>query len=207
MDYSSFIQLLNDEIHPDPEHPLRHIIRFRNRREFHSFLHQIANFKSNFQRLQYIQPLKIIHGFYCSLQSMKNIIQQPYILKVETDEKIKVHAIPQESHPIRALGSAVIPWGVQHIKAPKAWHKTMGENVRIAVIDTGVDFSHPDLQGVLGRGTNLINRFMFPYDDNGHGTHISGTIAAANFHSGMVGVAPRAQVFPVKAFFANGPQL
>lgn len=76
--------------------------------------------------------------------------------------------------------------------------------MKIAVIDTGVDFSHPDLKYSLTRGINLVHRNMPPYDDNGHGTHISGTIAAANSTQGMIGVAPRSVVYPVKAFDHNG---
>lgn len=76
--------------------------------------------------------------------------------------------------------------------------------MKIAVIDTGVDFAHPDLKYSLTRGINLVHRNIPPYDDNGHGTHISGTIAAANSTQGMIGVAPRSVVYPVKAFDHNG---
>src|SRR5690606_2659177 len=54
------------------------------------------------------------------------------------------------------------------------------------------------------RGINLLVRSMLPHDDNGHGTHISGTIAAANRMQGMIGVAPRSIIHPVKAFDHNG---
>ncbi|WP_420798630.1 S8 family peptidase [Paenibacillus beijingensis] len=97
-----------------------------------------------------------------------------------------------------------IPWGVRHIRAPQAWSQTTGYRVKIAVIDTGVDFSHPDLKNSLAGGINLVNRAQPPHDDNGHGTHIAGTIAAANRIQGMIGVAPRAIIYPVKAFDQNG---
>ena len=93
---------------------------------------------------------------------------------------------------------------MQEIKAPLAWSSTTGHRIKVGVIDTGVDFSHPDLKHSLGRGINLLNRGMLPHDDNGHGTHIAGTIAAANQLHGMIGVAPRAMIYPVKAFDHNG---
>src|SRR5690606_18415858 len=51
---------------------------------------------------------------------------------------------------------------------------------------------------------NLIYRTVPPHDDNGHGTHIAGTIAAANRLHGMIGIAPRAAIHPIKAFDQNG---
>ncbi|MBB6670576.1 S8 family peptidase [Cohnella nanjingensis] len=97
-----------------------------------------------------------------------------------------------------------IPWGVRRIRAPKAWNRTTGQRVKVGVIDTGVDFQHPDLQHTLERGINLLQRTMLPQDDNGHGTHIAGSIAAANPVRGMIGVAPRSAIYPVKAFDYNG---
>ncbi|KKO52589.1 S8 family peptidase [Paenibacillus sp. DMB20] len=118
---------------------------------------------------------------------------------VEEDSQVHIHAVQ------RSIGTGPgVPWGVKHIKAPQAWSISTGYRVKIAVIDTGVDFSHPDLQQSLTRGINLVNRGILPFDDNGHGTHISGTIAAANSAQGMIGVAPRSTVYPVKAFDHNG---
>lgn len=120
-------------------------------------------------------------------------------LMVEEDEQVHIHAIQG------TIGTLTgIPWGIKQIKAPQAWSTSTGHRVKIAVIDTGVDFGHPDLKYSLTRGVNLVHRNIPPYDDNGHGTHISGTIAAANSTQGMIGVAPRSVVYPVKAFDHNG---
>lgn len=120
-------------------------------------------------------------------------------LMIEDDDQVHIHAIQG------TIGSvAGIPWGIKQIKAPQAWSTSTGYRIKIAVIDTGVDFSHPDLKYSLTRGINLVHRNILPYDDNGHGTHISGTIAAANSQQGMIGVAPRSVVYPVKAFDHNG---
>ncbi|BBI31073.1 hypothetical protein KCTCHS21_04720 [Cohnella abietis] len=113
---------------------------------------------------------------------------------------MRVHALPKGS----VVTEKGIPWGVKHIQAPQVWNRTTGHRVKVGVIDTGVDFTHPDLRHSLERGINLLHRMALPQDDNGHGTHISGTIAAANELQGMIGVAPRALIHPIKAFDHNG---
>lgn len=96
-----------------------------------------------------------------------------------------------------------IPWGIRHIQAPMVWKTATGREIRIGVIDTGADYSHPDLRDSIGGGVNLIYRHLPPMDDNGHGTHISGTIAA-RAGQGMSGIAPHAKIYAVKAFDHNG---
>jgi subtilisin len=100
------------------------------------------------------------------------------------------------------------PWGVQRVNASAAWNRTMGQGVKVAVIDTGIDASHPDLAGAVAGGFNAVdsaNPDAFG-DDQGHGTHVAGTIAAARDGKGVVGVAPKARLYAVKVLdrFGNG---
>ncbi|MCM3635500.1 MULTISPECIES: S8 family peptidase [Paenibacillus] len=104
----------------------------------------------------------------------------------------------------RKLVNNGIPWGVDKIKAPQAWTFSTGRNIKIGVIDTGIDYHHPALRGSILPGINLVESNRPPVDDNGHGTHIAGTIAAANAAHGMIGVAPHALIAPVKAFDQYG---
>jgi subtilisin family serine protease len=78
-----------------------------------------------------------------------------------------------------------------------------GAGVGVAVIDTGIDLNHPDLGRVVP-GANCVRRAALPNDDNGHGSHVAGTIAARDNDLGVVGVAPEATLFAVKAFNASG---
>lgn len=99
------------------------------------------------------------------------------------------------------------PWGVDFVDAPAAWPLTEGEGTRVAVIDTGIDYRHPNLTTGIGIGVNLVSPGSRPQDDSGHGTHVAGTIAArtgARTIPGLVGVAPAATIYPVKAFDRNG---
>jgi major intracellular serine protease len=95
-------------------------------------------------------------------------------------------------------------WGITAFDLPKAWEKTKGQGVKIAVLDTGCDLDHPDLVGNLIDGINFIDQSKKPWDDNKHGTHVCGIIAAENNEIGMVGVAPNAKIIPVKVLDKNG---
>ena len=97
-------------------------------------------------------------------------------------------------------------WGPALIGAPAAWAVTMGSpSVVIAVLDTGVDFSQPDLRAALVPGYDFVNRDDEPSDDNGHGTRTAGIVGArADNGLGISGVCPRCSVMPVKVAGADG---
>jgi subtilisin family serine protease len=98
----------------------------------------------------------------------------------------------------------IIPWSISYFKLEKEWAKAQGEGVTVAVIDTGCDLDHPDLKDSLVDGYNFIGRNRTPVDDNGHGSHVAGTIAAQNNKKGIVGVAPKSKIMPIKSLDANG---
>lgn len=98
------------------------------------------------------------------------------------------------------------PWGIRRVNASAAWARTQGEGVKVAVIDTGIDSTHPDLRGAVAGGWNAVDpehRDNFK-DDQGHGTHVAGTIAAIKNGEGVVGVAPKAKLYAVKVLDADG---
>jgi len=80
-----------------------------------------------------------------------------------------------------------------------------GSGVIVAVLDSGYDFTHPDLIGQSVPGWDFVNDDNSPADDNGHGTHVSGTIAAkTNNAMGIAGVAYNAKILPVKVLNGAG---
>jgi subtilisin len=95
-------------------------------------------------------------------------------------------------------------WGVKRIKAPDVWETTKADGIKIAVIDTGIDYNHKDLQGRYAGGYDTANDDTDPYDDHGHGTHVSGIVSTALDGAGLVGVAPGGQILAVKALGADG---
>lgn len=96
-------------------------------------------------------------------------------------------------------------WGLPRGGVPAAWALSSGAGVTVAVVDTGVDASHPDLQGQLLPGYDFLNDDPYPNDDNGHGTRMSGIVGAAcDNGEGICGVAPGAMVLPIKSLDAQG---
>jgi subtilisin family serine protease len=97
-------------------------------------------------------------------------------------------------------------WGLVATRAESVWPTADGTGVTVAVVDTGVA-SHPDLQGRVLEGKSFLNGVASngAIDDNGHGTHVAGTIAAvANNGTGVAGVAPGARILPLKALDSSG---
>ena len=93
------------------------------------------------------------------------------------------------------------------IKAPEAWEETEGSpSVVIAIVDTGVDLTHVDLQSkIKASGRDFVNGDLDASDDNGHGTMVAGIAAAAtNNNEGIAGVAWNAMILPVKVLDASG---
>jgi len=97
-----------------------------------------------------------------------------------------------------------LPWGVDRIDAECVWTTATGVDVKVAVLDTGIDYTHPDLADNCKGGINIINSRKDYMDDNGHGTHVAGIIAAEDNSIGVVGVAPDASLYAVKALDRNG---
>jgi len=127
------------------------------------------------------------------------------VKKVEVDAKVFALGKPNSvTQPAETL-----EWGVNRIDADLAWANGKGAGVKVAVIDTGIDKDHPDLVANLKGGANFTfargvvdpNRWG---DDNGHGTHVAGIIAAIDNEIGVIGVAPEAYLYGVKVLDKRG---
>lgn len=180
----------------------KQLIRFHRPERFAVFSKALRRLRRNRPELQHIRELPLIRAWSCPVpESAAQLLSRyPNEFTIEDDALIAIQAASHR--PV--TWERGIPWGVRQIKAPQAWGTTTGHRVHIGVIDTGADYRHPDLRQSLMRGVNFVHRGMPPYDDNGHGTHIAGTIAAANQMYGIIGVAPRALIHPVKSFDENG---
>jgi subtilisin len=96
-----------------------------------------------------------------------------------------------------------VPVGVQQVKAPPAWGCSRGRGMKVAILDTGIDWNHPDLKPNFKGGVSFVPGET-PMDGHSHGTHCAGTVGAAMNGSGVVGVAPEVGLYAVKVLANNG---
>lgn len=95
--------------------------------------------------------------------------------------------------------------GVQYIGSQSVHNRGIyGDGVKIAVLDTGIDYNHPDLVENYKGGVSFVDYTIDPFDDSGHGTHVAGIIAAKNNGVGTVGVAPNSNIYAVKVLHPAG---
>ncbi len=105
-----------------------------------------------------------------------------------------------------------VPWGINRIHAVDAWSINDGSSggvIEVAILDTGIDYNHPDLAGNIAWAVSVINGKISEnpkdyMDKNGHGTHVAGTVSALNNNIGVVGVAPNVEVYAIKCLMDNG---
>lgn len=97
-------------------------------------------------------------------------------------------------------------WNLPLIETLQGWNIGRGsQDVKVAVVDTGVDLNHPDLKGNLLDGTNIITEGALPQDDVGHGTHVAGIISAlVNNGEGVAGMSWFNPILPVKVLDSSG---
>jgi subtilisin family serine protease len=185
-----------------PEHPTagggipgRYIVGFRSSVRdpdgFTDALERAYGFRASFR---YSYSLK---GFAAALSpgQVKGLSQNPKIELVVPDREAEAVG----TVPIVAPDSA--PTGVRRIESATTTQAHEASGVNVAVIDTGIDLANGDLNSANGKDCYNAEPAQ---DDNGHGTHVAGTIAAENDGAGVVGVAPGTKVWAVKVLSSSG---
>ncbi|MFH2112725.1 MAG: S8 family serine peptidase [Candidatus Bathyarchaeota archaeon] len=151
----------------------------------------IEDLKKN-PRVESVEPDGEIYAF-----------EQPALM----DPTLRPELLPIDRRlifPLRCGYTDAIPWGVDRIDAERAWEVTQGKGIKVAVVDTGIDYTHLDLRPNYRGGISFVPTERSPMDYNRHGTHVSGTIAAARNCLGVVGVAPSAYLYAVKVLNSRG---
>ncbi len=160
-----------------------------------SLLERLESFRTTFRYRS------ALHGFAADLTpaQVQRIAARPDVAFVSPDRVVHADA----AVPMSPGDSA--PTGVRRIEAATATTVNASSSVGVAVIDTGIDLVHPDLNVVAG--INCVTPGTAPQDDNGHGTHVAGTIGARNNGAGFVGVVPGTTVYAVKVLDSAGSGL
>jgi subtilisin family serine protease len=97
-----------------------------------------------------------------------------------------------------------VDWSLTNYHIPIHWKATRGKNVKVAVLDTGVDEAHPDLTGAIDDARDFTRSRFGPIDHHGHGTHTAGTIGARQNNVGVIGVAPDCRLLIGKVLGDDG---
>jgi subtilisin family serine protease len=160
------------------------------------------------------KTLALVNGIAAELPrgQIKKLAADPLVSGVERDPTLRAFDHGANTGDLEYENA----WGVEHIGTPAVHAAGIhGEGVKVAVIDTGIDYIHDDPDDVPYNvdpefASNYVGGYDFfnddadPYDDNGHGTHVSGILAAEKNGYLVVGVAPRVDLYALKILGANG---
>jgi len=157
---------------------------------------------------QALRNLPIINAVAAGLPPgvEKQLARRAEVARVDADALAHALGKPSPPPPPQQL-----PWGVNRIDAEWTWATYRGAQVKVAVIDTGIDQDHPDLVANIAGGVNFVSRPWWRpadpslWDDkSGHGTHVAGIIGAVDNAIGVIGVAPDVRLYGVRVLDKNG---
>ncbi len=170
----------------------------------HTAFYRLAEEKlANIYRLQFAENIDV-------RETVQKLRQHPEVEYAEPNYLARACVIPNDSlfsqqWALNNTGQYFLPDA--DIDAPEAWDIETGDTtIIIGILDTGVDYLHPDLAAnVVSSGRDFVNGDDDAMDDNGHGTHVAGIAAAvANNQRGIAGVAWHAKILPVKVLNSKG---
>jgi len=171
-----------------------------------------------------ITEFKSVAGFAAELTDAEvvSLRANRQVRFVEPDPERYLDGVPPAASPARDLNlfygegaqpalqtsrdfkAQTTPYGISLVNAQKVWSVARGRGIKVGVIDTGIDPEHPDLKANYAGGVDLANARPVPLDKQGHGSHVSGTIAGVDNNLGVVGVAPEASIYTIRVFNDTG---
>jgi len=148
-----------------------------------------------------IKNLDLIGGMavYLPPKAEEALSKRTEVLRIDDDVIIEALRKPAPVQPAETL-----PWGVDRIDAEKVWGITTGDPIKVAIVDTGIDLTHPDLKDNIKGGVSTVLYTISYNDDNGHGTHVAGIVAAIDNEIGVIGVGPKIDLYAVKVLDRRG---
>ena len=148
-------------------------------------------------------------------QLAQTLRRDPNVESVQAEQIYQIQFTPNDPYysSVGSWGQTYDDlYGLKKLSTSGAWDIDRGTGVLVAVVDTGIDYTHPDLAANVwtnpvdgSHGYNFVTNTNDPKDDHGHGSHVAGTIAAiGNNNLGIIGVAPQAKVMGVKGLDSFG---
>jgi serine protease len=181
----------------------------------------VIDFKENIPAAEIDRQLQILTGEYHLAPHLNSQFSQPehlYTIKGDRGllDKLRASSLNQDVESIEpnyVYHTSVAPndpqyskqWHLHNIHAERAWEETRGKGITVAIIDTGVS-KVPDLDKTeFVNGYDFVNDKTNAEDDNGHGTHVAGTVAqSTNNNYGVAGIAYEAKIMPLKVLSGSG---
>lgn len=185
----------------DRSHYVEHevVVRFHPRPDPSTIDKLLASVDGKVKR-DYGQAMIIKSGSLSTMELMKKLAEHPDSIYAEPNYLLLPNRVPNDTY------YQDYQWNLPMIGMEKSWEITRGSNdVIVAIVDTGIDLAHPEFQGKLVEGYNVLEDNNHPEDDNGHGTHVAGVIAAkSNNADGIAGMSWNSKLMPIKAIGADG---
>ena len=153
-----------------------------------------------------VKDLWIIDGAVFKLPSKAAAGKVRALAGVKTVE-LDVVQYAYKGKPVPVQPDETRPWGVDKIDAELVWvapWNYLGKDIKVGIIDTGIDMTHPDLRDNIQGGVSCVSYTTSFNDDNGHGSHVAGTVAAVDNEIGVIGVAPEASLYGIKVLNRAG---
>ena len=222
--------VLNEQYNQtEMQNKVRH---FRNKEEKRSFaVNELKYFSKETQKnligslsdtrvktaVSDIQSFWIVNMITCyaSIETIEYLSKHPDVLIIGLDNE--QYMLPEEDKPIQEVVGSItkeqiagstkeVTYNITKVRANEVWAQGYtGQNIVVAIIDTGVNYNHNDLSGNMWThpnyphyGWNFVSNNNNPMDDHGHGTHCAGTVAGQGASGSQTGMAPNAKIMAVK---------
>jgi len=215
--YSSGESIINGQL--DNASRFVKLLRNANLNNIRSTLKNIIIVPRNNDEKNIISPNELEQYILDNIHNIKEIkiVEEPKIIeiikpiqKTPVKKDFQLGEIKENNNLVVNDPGYRYEWGISYTEADKAWSLIKQKReIKVAVLDTGVDYTHPDLKNRVLRsgGYNFVDNNSEIMDDNGHGTHVSGIIAAsANNNVGISGITGTldVKIIPIKVLDSNG---
>jgi len=170
------------------------------------YARKVVRIKTVDQKSEFEKAVKELGGEIISQNNDIFVIQlSKDKVAQESDALSKNSAVESidTDYPVAVLADQ-IDWGIERIFAPKVWETTTGNQVKVAVLDTGIDNSHTELSSAILSSYNFVNETADVTDGHGHGTHVAGTIVSVKNDTGYIGASYEAELMVGKVLADDG---